>query len=220
MKGIKMENTKMGKKHKNLIEDISEAKSGACLIPFIDLCNHKNSRDPKGMNRTDFLMSFRKNYVTITFTSDFKKGEDYEYSYLPSTPNEKLLSAYGFYIDHNPQSVTAIYMSFAKQHFPKSKYEICLTLDCFNVSFDEFYAKEHLKQANLQILLMSHTINDRILNAFRLYVYPNEIFEPNLARERLKKGKWIFYEIEIKALALYRDVCNNYHTSALFKLVI
>jgi hypothetical protein len=205
-----------GVKHKEMITDIDPMGTGTCLVPFVDLCNHKNSNDPKGKDKIDFMIIFRKGGVNLGFCKEFKKGEDYEYSYSPFSPNEKLLASYGFYIENNAQSMAATFFPIQKLHFPKVKHDLCTRLECFDAAFENFYADKNAHNANVQAFVNPHSINVRILNALRLYVLPNDKFIAEKAFERLSNKKWLSYTNEVMALSYYRG-CLTYHFTQ-FKL--
>ena len=146
----------------------------------------------------------------MAFAKEFKQGEDYEYSYTPKSPNEKLLASYGFYVENNPQSVAGTHFTITKAFFIKEKHDLCVRLNCFDQRFDSFYDDDAIQSANIQTFLNHHEINEGILNFLRLYVLPNHKFKAEHIYSILKKKRWISFDNELMALGYYR-ACIVYH---------
>jgi hypothetical protein len=205
-----MESTPKGKKHKKLILEMNPDGAGTCLVPFVDLCNHKSSDSRYGKDKIDFMILFKQNEVKLSFGKKFKEGEEYVYSYAPSSPNEKLLFSYGFYVENNPQSIAGTFVPILKKFFPKAKHDLCLKIKCIDNPFTSFYDDDSRNHANIQFYFNQYEISNNVLNLIRLYVLPSDKFQPQPLYKRLSKKKWISYENEVLALTYYRG-CLVFH---------
>ena len=203
LKGISIVDTNHGAAHKQLFADILNDYQWSCLLPFIDLCNHRNANDPDLKEKVEFILAFNEGGVNVGFSAPFVSHEEYNYAYVPFSPNEKLLFAYGFYIEGNGQSVAHLLVNISKRLFPKEKYNLAMKMKTFEHPFEGFYSSPQ-EHANIQMQLFPHRINYHLLNVCRLYVYPIQNFNSDFAHKRLIKNQWISYDNEIGSLSLYR----------------
>lgn len=194
----------MGKKRKTFFSEISPELYGSCLIPFIDLCNHRNPQDINLKDRVDFMIVYKNNKVVFSFIKEFQKNEDYEYSYIPYPSNSKLLIAYGFTVDNNTLTLAEAKLPVQKDIFPKYKHDLCLKQKYIEYSFEQFYQSD-LQSVNILTLFNKLHINDRILNLIRIMLLPNKKFNEKTIKRRLSKNRWFNYPNEISSLAYYRE---------------
>lgn len=175
-------------------------------MPFIDLCNHKQEKDPEGKDYTPFFVLFMKKKAMIGFGGEFKPGDEYEYSYLPQASNEKLLLSYGFYFKDNALSYATFDSVLHRNHFQKEKWEVCKKLGCLEYNYDWVYQDAKTVEIPIRINLFPHKINQRYLNLLRLYSEPSQTYNATLMEKRLRKNKWLSYTNEIRAISLYHMI--------------
>lgn len=202
------------------MQDITDNSIASCLLPFIDLCNHRGPKDTSEKDKVDFILYFKKGYADIALDKDYKAGEEYEYSYLPKSPNERLLLQYGFILKNNPQSVATVTFNLQKQFFTKKKYEACKLIECFDQNFDHFYQLSHITNTNIITQVSPHKLNEKLINAFKIYVHPNDKFIPDFATKRLKNNQWISYESELGGYSYFRENLVFQLSNAKIKFVL
>lgn len=195
----------MGHLHKRLLDSTTLNDAASTLYAFIDNCNHKSTSTLPGRENLNFN-TYAKNGELIVSVYDYTaKGQEYAYTYSPNMASDKILYRYGFFMKNNPHAVAHIYINIFKTHFSRKKNDICKELRCFDQYFDDFYAQNNMEQATLQFAIARADIQNRILNAFRLYTYSNPIVDKNEIIRKLINGQWLNYESEIRAYSFFRD---------------
>jgi hypothetical protein len=210
-----------GTKHLGYIESLGRDLNLICLMPFLDQCGHK-SAEPNNSSYISVDLHWDKGAVNLAIDKSFSNLEEYNYSYSANAGNTKLLFTYGFYTENNPFSEVQLIIKFKKANFDVEKYNICTQVLCYGINLEAFYKGEYEEVDMAYSLLNNGGINNDLLNAFRLYVYPNDKFfeERHFIADKLKKGKMISYENEIKALLLYKDFIKLHLANMKFGMVI
>jgi hypothetical protein len=204
-KGVTLAEMPKGAKHKKLLEKLNKEMTLSCLIPFFDLCN---LRTPTGKDeKVDFILHWDKGGVGIGLDDTFVPDKEYDYSYVPSPSNDKLIFVYGFYIENNPHSQVSVILTLMRTQFSVDKYRFCKELKCVDIDLEGFY-QSTFDKANLQVSLGAQgPLNETFLNLMRVYVYNPETFvkDKDLISGRLLAKKWLSYENEVRATLLYKD---------------
>ena len=194
----------MGKARKDFYSELSPALYGSCLIPFIDLCNHKNPQDINLKDKVDILIISKNNKIAISFNKIFQKGEDYEFSYIPYASNLKLQLAYGFIVENNVLSLVESRLPVEKINFPKYKHDLCLKQKYIEYPFEHFYQSD-MEYINVLALFNKFHINDQVLNLIRIMLYPNKRFNEKTIKRILSKNRMLNYLNEMVSLGYYRE---------------
>jgi len=148
----------------------------------------------------------KKGELEISIHNKIKQGEEYAYTYSPNLPSEKFVYRYGFFLKNNPNGITYITINLKKVNFSKRKNEICKIMVCFDQPFDELYSQNEIEKFSLLISIGKFDISKRILDALRLYAFPeNKLDKFEDVIKRLSYDQWLDYYTEIKALSYYRD---------------
>jgi hypothetical protein len=209
--GKKIEEMPMGNRTKELIDYIDPDNFGECLLPLVDLCNHKIPLHKQLKDKVEFSLLFQEGIANVGFASPYKKGVEVDYSYIPLSPNDKLLQSYGFYVMDNPNSQAHMMVPVNKLMFIKEKNEICKKLACFEQSLDGFYMST-METANFQVLLKKNELPEGAIRALKLYVIQNFQNIPKKIKDKwvemIMKKKPISYENEIMAYSYLRNVVD------------
>lgn len=195
----------MGYLHKRLLDSTTLNNAASSLYAFFDNCNHKSTSLLTGRENLNFNTYAKYGELIVSIYDYTAKGQEYAYTYSPNMPSDKILFRYGFFMKNNPHAVAYIYINILKTHFSRQKNDICKELRCFDQYFDDFYAQNQMEQATLQFAIARADIQNRILNAFRLYTYSNPIVNKNEIIRRIKNEQWLNYDSEIRAYAFLRD---------------
>jgi len=162
----------MGYLHKELIKTLTIKQNAIILYPFIDNCNHKLTSLLYGRERFNFNTLQKKGELEVSIYNKIKQGEEYAYTYSPNLPSEKFVYRYGFFLKNNPNAITYITINLKKANFSKRKNEICKIMVCFDQPFDELYSQNEIEKFSLLISIGKFDISKRILDALRLYAFP------------------------------------------------
>jgi hypothetical protein len=176
------------------------------MIPFFDLCNLRTPQFNKE-EKVDFIVHWDKGGVNIALDDVFVPNKEYDYSYVPQPSNDKLIFVYGFYIKNNPYSYVSVVLTLIRQHFSIEKYRACKEIKCIEIDLEAFY-KSSFDKVNLQVSLSTKgPINENFLNLMKIYIYNNEEFvkDKNFVMQRIVTKKWLSYQNEFSAVALYKD---------------
>lgn len=195
----------MGHLHKKLVESLSLLNSASSLYPFIDNCNHKTSNPLPGKEVLDFNSFAKKGELNIAIYDSTEKGKEYAYTYSPNISSEKFVYKYGFFLKNNPNAQCNINVNIAKVHFSKKKSDLCKELKCFDHYFDDFYMQQEMETATLLLNINKKEPAKRLMDAFRLYTFPESRLNRNEIIRRLTSDYWLDYNSEIRAFAMFRD---------------
>jgi hypothetical protein len=209
----------MGKARRDFISELTPDRYGTCLIPFIDLCNHKNPQDFNLNDKVDFLILSNNNKLSISLNKKFQKNEDYEYSYINYPSNAKLFVAYGFTLENNIVSIAEAKLPIDFDNFPKYKHDLCLKKQYIEYPFDQYY-QSNMKHINIWALFNKLHINDKVLNLIRIMLYPNKRFNEKTIIRRLSKNRMLNYPNEMTSLAYYRQTLKAGLKSSKLNLVL
>jgi hypothetical protein len=206
LKGYKITSEPIGHLHKELIKTLTIKQNAIILYPFIDNCNHKITSPLSGRESFNFNTLQKKGELEISIHNKIKQGEEYAYTYSPNMPNEKFVFRYGFFLKNNPNAITFITVNLKKADFSRRKNEICKIIRCFDQPFDELYSQNEIEKFSLLINIGKFDISKRILDALRLYAFPeNKLDNFEDVIKRLTYDQWLDYYTEMKALSYYRD---------------
>ena len=193
--------TPQGESHLEILKEIDPSLKGACITPLFDFCNHLTPEGPEQKHGSTFSITFKQGGVLCSIDKEFKKNQDYEYSYQPVATNENLIFSYGFYIKNNPQSLTKIVVPISKKFFPIEKYEVCAKLNCFDGSLDHIYKDNRILNFQIDTYINRFYLKNGILNVVRLLILPNENIDRDVLYKKLKKGHILNYDNEMLSLA-------------------
>jgi hypothetical protein len=219
IKKEKMINRPMGHEHKKLIDSLSNKGAVSSLYAFIDNCNHKTTSRFTGKENLNFNTMAKDGELIISIYNTIKKGEDYAYTYSPNLSNEHMVYRYGFFLKNNPNAQANININLMKTHFSKKKNELCKELKCFDQYFDNFYNQNEMETATLLFTITKLEQKKRLMDAFRLYTFPENRLVRNEVIKRLNSGLWLNYDSEIRGFAFYREAVINAIKSAKFSYV-
>lgn len=87
----------------NLINVKIDKHGGNIIIPFIELCNHYHPKvnDGNALLKT-IKINVHEETILINALSDYKKNEEFNFSYSNLLTNDYLLLNYGFIVRNNP----------------------------------------------------------------------------------------------------------------------
>jgi len=210
----------MGYQHKKLIDTLLTPKGASSLYAFIDNCNHRVSNEKTGKETLNFNTLSIDGELKVSVHNQIKKGEEYSYSYSPNLSNDNLIYRYGFFLKNNPNANAHININLMKIHFSKKKNELCKELKCFNQYFDDFYTQKEMETATLLFSVTKADPEKRLINAFRLYSFPDNRLVRSEVLKRLNTGNWLNYDSEIRAFAFFREAVINSVNKSQFSYVI
>jgi hypothetical protein len=218
---VKFEDTPESFQHRMLLKQVDPNLKLDCLIPFLDMCNHRAMKDGQE-DSTFFSIYWSKGTVYAGLRDDFKPGQEYDYHYRAKASNQDLVFTYGFSLPGNPYSRVFIYFNLMRGQMSLRKYLICKELKCTYDDLEGFYNTAFDKVSVRMPILASGPIDKDFLNLLRLYAY--DIIDFNLDKpmllKRLSKGQWISYENEIRAVFLYKNFIQQYLGSLKLNLVM
>lgn len=176
--------------------------SASCLLPFFDLCNHKNSKDPNESDINAFFLIYKEGVLKLAINNEVKSGEEYQITYQKDSGNEKLLTSYGFYFKENVLSKVAFKTGLMKTWINNQKFELLKKLNLLEPGSQSLYFDRTSSGLPIKIICNKYYLDKNVLDTFRIYVQPNEHFNSTLFEKRLKKNRWISYNNEIFSLSL------------------
>lgn len=209
VKKERMISKKMGQQHKKLVDSLSHNGATSSLYAFIDNCNHMTTSKIPGKETLNFNTMAKDGELIIAIYNPIKKGEEYAYTYSPNLSSEHMIYRYGFILKDNPNAQTNININLIKTHFSKKKNDLCKELRCFDQFFDNFYNQNEMDTASLLFTITKTEPQKRLMNAFRLYTFPENRLVRNEIIKRLGNGHWLNYESEIRAFAFFREAVVN-----------
>eukprot|EP00340_Litonotus_pictus_P002458 CAMPEP_0170519726 /NCGR_PEP_ID=MMETSP0209-20121228/5034_1 /TAXON_ID=665100 ORGANISM="Litonotus pictus, Strain P1" /NCGR_SAMPLE_ID=MMETSP0209 /ASSEMBLY_ACC=CAM_ASM_000301 /LENGTH=505 /DNA_ID=CAMNT_0010805679 /DNA_START=137 /DNA_END=1654 /DNA_ORIENTATION=- len=197
-----------GKQNVQLMKDMTNDYD-ICLIPFFDLCNHRN---PENLDnkRIEFAMSFQPGKIQVALSNKFRAEEEYSYSYVPKPVNEKLLFNYGFYLDETIFSATLGRVTLMKPLITREKHNLMVKNKYIEKPFDGFFSSNHPSIVLLQPL-RSDIFNKEIINVLRIYYVRNDRFKSEAVDRRLSRNQWLSYENEMLSLGGFKHFINWLH---------
>lgn len=210
----------MGIQHKKLVESLANNGAASCLYAFIDNCNHKTTNKQTGRETLNFNTIAKEGELLISIYNTIKKGEEYAYTYSPNLSNEHIVYRYGFFLKNNPNAQASININLVKTHFSKKKNELCKELRCFDQYFDNFYNQNEMETATLLFTITKMEPQKRLMDAFRLYTFPENRLVRSEILKRLTTGHWLNYDSEIRAFAFFRQSVLDAIMKAKFSYVI
>lgn len=148
--------------------------------------------------------------MKVGINKENQPGDEYSYTYVTRPSNEKLLFSYGFYIENNDFSTTMLRSTLNKPQINREKHNLIVKLKLLDQAFDGFFNSNHQSLALLQ-LIDKHSINEKVLNVFRIYFYKNNMFNPSLIERRLASGQLLNFENELLSLIYFRGVIEKSH---------
>lgn len=209
----------MGAQHKKLVDALSTNGSVSSLYAFIDNCNHKTTSKHPGKETLNFNTLAKDGELIVSIYNPIKKGEEYAYTYSPNLSNEHIVYRYGFFLKNNPNAQANININLMKSHFSKKKNDLCKELRCFDQYFDDFYNQNQMETATLLFTISRLEPAKRLMDAFRLYTFPENRLVRSEVIKRLSSGHWLNYESEIRAFAFFREAVVNAIKGAKFSYV-
>jgi len=195
----------MGYIHKRLLESLSNNYGAFALFAFIDNCNHRTTSRITGKEEFNFNTFAKRGEIIVAVYEETKKGQEYAYTYSPNLSNEKFIDMYGFFLKNNPNANINLNINILKTHFSRKKNDLCKELRCFDQNFDNFYLQNEMETASLLITINKNEVQKRLMDAFRLYTFPESRLVRSEVIKRLSNGLWLNYDSEIRAFAFFRD---------------
>ena len=172
-------------------------------MPFFDLCNTKINKDITEKDKTVFYIIWKKGYAMLGMSDHVKQGDEYMFNYSPDLTNEKLFISYGFYQDHNNLSKAGFRSAFSKQWLSKEKFELIKKIIPNEHETIMAFSDNRLNDVPLKIIVNKFYLPKDILNIFRVYVQPNNLFNTTKIERRIFQNKWLSYDNELSALSLF-----------------
>ncbi len=85
-----------------------------------------------------------------------------------------------------------------------------MRLKLLEQSFEGFFNSNHQSLSLLQ-LIDKYSLNEKVLNLFRIYFYKNNLFNPSLIERRLANGQILNFENELLSLIYFRGTIQKSH---------
>ena len=211
--------TPIGVRHKEIMQNLLLNSHGSCIVPFVDLVNNYipkfdrvNKEDYKEDPPVQFSLLYDKNGAKFFIPKEFKKGEEYSYSYFNYQINENFLRKTGCYFDEEnyPDSdmKTVLLYRIRKGLLSEQKYMICSILQCLDSNIDEFYQNKNKNHIDIYLKFNSYQLNERFLNLIKLENTSDDFLSVNENAidftKKLLSKKWLSYDKEMVSLAYYR----------------
>jgi len=220
LRKINFKETVKWKEHSEILFKHNKNYTAMCLVPFFDLCNHRINVDLK-KESIDFFLHYTHGKIEVGLDDEYKAGDEYDYSYIYFSPNDKLLYSYGFYADNNINSNVQILIKVLKHKLTIDKNSLANELNIHNRDMKEFYKSNQYSYWTIEMEFYKYELNQLLLKLCKIMVFHDKSFNfyRETIKERLIQNQWIAYDIDIRGNALYREYIRYYIFSQKLKLV-